>query len=578
MMLKFFAFLSLLSLLSHGIEATKDPVELLCPGTSTVTPNTTYQANLDLVLYSLLSNATTKNGFYKSSAGHRPSTSSMAVFSAEEISQPKIANIVWQMLLKIWPLAALGTKKPSFGTTTVWHSQSSDKKFATRKDKFALFQLFSSAECVPDISAFNCSECLRKAISYLPSCCSGKIGGRILLPSCSIRYETYSFYSSPEAHGRAALLRIIGAVASSAVVAMVVFAVVYRFFRRKRLKKSSSKIDEIIDRSEFSNIESLQFRLSAIKAATNNFDNRNKLGEGGFGSVYKGTLPNGQEIAAKRLSKCSGQGAEEFKNEIESVTKLQHRNLVRLLGLCFEGEEKILVYEFVPNRSLDYFLFDAVRKDQLYWPKRYKIIVGIARGLLYLHEDSRLRIIHRDLKASNVLLDGDMNPRISDFGTARIFGVDQIEGSTNRIVGTYGYMSPEYVTFGNFSVKSDVFSFGVLILEIISSKRNSSSKSESGEGLLDIAWRYWRNGTPLKLMDPALKESCSINEVIRGVHIGLLCVQEDMEDRPTMAAVVAMLTSDTTSLPLPRQPAFTNSSDVESYKPCSTISDQLNTC
>ncbi|KAJ9169039.1 hypothetical protein P3X46_020508 [Hevea brasiliensis] len=626
MMLKFFAFLSLLSLLSHGIEATKDPVELLCPGTSTVTPNTTYQANLDLVLYSLLSNATTKNGFYKSSAGHRPSDIVYGSFLCRgdlttENCKYCVANATKDMALGcsghkeaiIWydhcmvrysnnNFFSIMELKPSVIKTNgenisrpdfivklrdimnqlvswlVRHSQSSDKKFATRKDKFALFQLFSSAECVPDISAFNCSECLRKAISYLPSCCSGKIGGRILLPSCSIRYETYSFYSSPEAHGRAALLRIIGAVASSAVVAMVVFAVVYRFFRRKRLKKSSSKIDEIIDRSEFSNIESLQFRLSAIKAATNNFDNRNKLGEGGFGSVYKGTLPNGQEIAAKRLSKCSGQGAEEFKNEIESVTKLQHRNLVRLLGLCFEGEEKILVYEFVPNRSLDYFLFDAVRKDQLYWPKRYKIIVGIARGLLYLHEDSRLRIIHRDLKASNVLLDGDMNPRISDFGTARIFGVDQIEGSTNRIVGTYGYMSPEYVTFGNFSVKSDVFSFGVLILEIISSKRNSSSKSESGEGLLDIAWRYWRNGTPLKLMDPALKESCSINEVIRGVHIGLLCVQEDMEDRPTMAAVVAMLTSDTTSLPLPRQPAFTNSSDVESYKPCSTISDQLNTC
>ncbi|KAK0579377.1 hypothetical protein LWI29_025359 [Acer saccharum] len=158
---------------------------------------------------------------------------------------------------------------------------------------------------------------------------------------------------------------------------------------------------------------------------------------GGFGEVYKGVLPNGQEIAVKRLSKRSGQGVEEFKNEVVVVAKLQHRNLVRLQGFCLEGEEKILVYEFVPNKSLDYFLFDLEKQRQLDWNTRYKIIGGIARGILYLHEDSRLRIIHRDLKASNVLLDGDMNPKIADFGMARIFGVDQTQGNTNRIVGTY---------------------------------------------------------------------------------------------------------------------------------------------
>ncbi|EEF43933.1 Serine/threonine-protein kinase PBS1, putative [Ricinus communis] len=376
-------------------------------------------------------------------------------------------------------------------------------------------------------------------------------------------------------HGHSGLFRIIAAVVSAAVVAVMIYAIVYWFFRRRRLKKCSRTLDEIIDQREYSNIESMKFSLSKIKAATNNFSDDNKLGEGGFGAVYKGTLPNGQDIAAKRLSRCSVQDAEEFKNEIESVTKLQHRNLVRLLGLCFEAEEKILVYEFVPNRSLDYFLFDVRKKDQLDWPKRYKIIVGIARGLLYLHEDSRLRIIPRDLKASNVLLDSDMNPRISDFGTARIFGVDQIEGSTNRIVGTYGYMSPEYVAFGNFSVKSDVFSFSVLIIELISSRRNGSSRSECGEGLLDTAWKHWTNGTPLELMDSTLRESCSINEVVRGVHIGLLCVQEDTEVRPTMAAVVAMLTGDTASLPIPRKPAFTKSSAVQSYVTSSTSSNQF---
>ncbi|CAH9130883.1 unnamed protein product [Cuscuta epithymum] len=215
------------------------------------------------------------------------------------------------------------------------------------------------------------------------------------------------------------------------------------------------------------------FDFSTIFEATSNFSEENKLGQGGFGSVYKGTLIGGEEIAVKRLSEKSRQGVEEFKNELTLIARLQHRNLVRLLGCCVDNEEKMLVYEYMENKSLDSLLFDKHKSSLLDWKRRFNIIYGIARGILYLHQDSRFRIIHRDLKASNVLLDKEMNPKISDFGMARIFGGEETDANTTkRVVGTYGYMSPEYAMDGQFSVKSDVFSFGVLVLEVVSGKKN----------------------------------------------------------------------------------------------------------
>ncbi|GMY37162.1 G-type lectin S-receptor-like serine/threonine-protein kinase At1g11330 [Fagus crenata] len=307
------------------------------------------------------------------------------------------------------------------------------------------------------------------------------------------------------------------------------------------------------------------FNFEKLATATDNFHLSNKLGQGGFGPVYKGKLSDGQEIAVKRLSRASGQGLEEFMNEVVVISKLQHRNLVRILGCCVEGEEKMLIYEYMPNKSLDAFLFDPHKQKLLHWRMRFNIIEGIGRGLLYLHRDSRLRIIHRDLKASNILLDKELNPKISDFGMARIFKSNEDQANTNRVVGTYGYMSPEYAMEGRFSEKSDVFSFGVLLLEILSGRKNTSFyHDEQSLSLLGFAWKLWNADNIVALIDPMISEPCFEIEILRCVHVGLLCVQEFAKDRPTISVVISMLKSEIVDLPHPKQPAFTERQALDS--------------
>ncbi|WOL08076.1 receptor-like serine/threonine-protein kinase SD1-8 isoform X3 [Canna indica] len=325
-------------------------------------------------------------------------------------------------------------------------------------------------------------------------------------------------------------------------------------------KRGRSNADE--ENDQVQDMDLPFYDLSTIVNATDDFSSDNKLGQGGFGPVYKGKLEDGIEIAVKRLSKTSEQGMEEFKNEALLIAKLQHRNLVRLLGCCIQGGERMLVYEYMPNGSLDAFLFgDETKSVLLDWPTRYNIITGISRGLLYLHQDSRLRIIHRDLKASNVLLDKDMNPKISDFGMARIFGGEDSEDNTRRVVGTYGYMSPEYAMHGIFSVKSDVFSLGVLILEIVTGKRNRGAYYYAlNINMIEHVWNLWKEGKVLELIDASIGLIFPTAEVMSCIKIGLLCVQDRASDRPTMSSVVKMLGNDTSLLPEPLQPGFVISS------------------
>ncbi|KAJ0966089.1 hypothetical protein J5N97_027227 [Dioscorea zingiberensis] len=447
----------------------------------------------------------------------------------------------------------------------------SASRFGLAMANFSDFEdfIYGMVQCTRDLSDGDCSLCLNLAVRTMRLACYRQVGCQSLSMSCIARYETQPFFSLPPApapggvgstsignagkrNNNAAIVLVT--VIPLAGVVLLVFAICF-YLQRRRLvtRKAQNGGNE----QDFRTVESILFDLGTLRDATSNFSEENKLGKGGFGLVYKGTLKDGQEIAVKRLSRTSGQGFVELKNEVVLVAKLQHRNLVRLLGCCLEEQEKLLVYEYLPNGSLDKVLFDPARRELLDWTRRYKIIEGIGRGLLYLHEDSRLRIIHRDLKTGNILLDEDVNPKISDFGLAKLFEVDETQGKTTRIAGTYGYMAPEYAKHGKFSIKSDVYSYGVMVLEIVTGRKNSSfEESRDAPDLLSYVWWHWNEGKALELKDRSLGDCVRVEEVLRCIHIGLLCVQEDPTERPSMASVAVMLRSYSISLPQPSTPAF----------------------
>ncbi|CAL5085335.1 unnamed protein product [Urochloa decumbens] len=452
--------------------------------------------------------------------------------------------------------------------------------FVTPADAARRFDGMVSELCTVDMTPERCGACLHGLISAFPATFpSGQHGGRILVPRCTVRYETDdTFFNtdnlSVDLHkpkpSKSWLWATISAVSVSLLAASFVL---HRWIkiRRKRelarleLRRLSVAVKSVINlwRMEEGNSGFSLYDFSQMKVATNGFSIENKLGQGGFGAVYKGLLPDGLEIAVKRLGPCSLQGLVEFKNEIQLIAKLQHRNLVKLLGCCIEGEhEKILVYEYMPNKSLDLIIFDNKKGVSLDWPKRLNIIDGISQGLLYLHIHSRLCVVHRDLKASNILLDSEMNPKISDFGMARIFSSSVAESNTTRIVGTHGYIAPEYASDGVCSVKSDVFSFGVLLLEIISGTMTTGSYRYDGKlyKLIAYAWLLWKAGQWPELVDRCLAGNEGYHFTMeRYIHVALLCVQESADDRPAMDEVVKMLSSgEGVVLPEPKKPAYFN--------------------
>ncbi|CAM8984611.1 unnamed protein product [Rhodiola kirilowii] len=414
-------------------------------------------------------------------------------------------------------------------------SGDSTLKYAVGDTEFTGSQrIYALVQCIPDLDQMQCANCLDRAFRDIMNNIPGKEGGRVLGASCSLRFDTTQFYgiqaNSPRLPTEGRKPNIIIIVVSTVVASLILLAGFYVLW----IKCNAKPVE---NGDEVKRLE-LQVQFQTIRAAVGNFSDEHKLGKGKF--------VDGQEIAVKRLAQNSGLGDAEFQNEVMLLAKLQHKNLVKLLGFCLQGHERLLIYEYVPNASLDKFLFNTHKRSFLDWETRYKIIKGIARGLLYLHEDSRLRIIHRDLKAGNVLLDANMNPKISDFGMAS------------------GYMAPEYVLNGRFSAKSDVYSFGVIIMEMITGQRISSfTVAEVAEDLISFAWESWRNGRIFDIIDPTLKNSPR-DEILRSIHIGLLCVQESVTARPNMASVVPMLNGISLSLPLPSRPAYFTPNTISS--------------
>nr|XP_043629806.1 cold-responsive protein kinase 1-like [Erigeron canadensis] len=365
--------------------------------------------------------------------------------------------------------------------------------------------------------------------------------------------------SSSDKRSSSAAFFFLGGLVVLLILLILVF-VYQKFIKPAQLKRLGKRKNSCKDAKNYlsGNLRTISyFSFQALKKATKNFHDSNLLGKGGFGPVYMGKLEDGQLVAVKKLAlDKSQQGEAEFLAEVKMITSIQHKNLVRLLGCCSEGPQRLLVYEYMVNRSLDLMIYG--KSDQyLNWNTRFQIILGIARGLQYLHEDSHIRIVHRDIKASNILLDDKFQPRIGDFGLARFFPEDQAYLSTT-FAGTLGYTAPEYAIRGELSEKADIYSFGVLVLEIISCRKNTNLNMPSEmQYLPEYAWKLYERSKMIDLVDPRMRNTGFVEkDVMQTIHVALLCLQANANTRPPMSEVVAMLTWKVEMVKSPSKPTF----------------------
>ncbi|KAL4653401.1 hypothetical protein ACB092_01G300100 [Castanea dentata] len=431
--------------------------------------------------------------------------------------------------------------------------------FAVKQQKLpAGSSVYAMANCWKTMDHSMCSSCLINAAMVSLSCLPST-DSRVMNAGCFIRYSDYDFTNGPGPDEAVDTIfsymsYALGAIASCALVIVIGFCAGRTVYRRKNHKRRVKGKETLLSDSNRS-LQILQFQFSTLEKATDSFDQAHKLGHGGNGEVFKGTLADGREIAIKRLYIRGKANTNEVYNEMDIISRAQHKNLVRFLGCCFTNTDSFLVYEFLPNRSLDSILFDPEKKTELDWNRRLGIIIGTAEGLEYLHKGCQYRIIHRDIKASNILLDLKHKPKIADFGLARFYSCDKSLVST-AIVGTLGYMAPEYLAQGRLTEKVDVYSFGVLVLEIVSGVKNSEfHPTETFETLVINAWKHFQSDTVLEIIDESIMME-DVGEITRVVQVGLLCTQESPSLRPSMTTVIQMLKEKDFHLPVPSKPPF----------------------
>ncbi|KAF9665795.1 hypothetical protein SADUNF_Sadunf16G0160800 [Salix dunnii] len=405
--------------------------------------------------------------------------------------------------------------------------------------------VYGVAQCVETISMAGCQDCLTVAYGDLQTCfADANADGRSINAGCFFRYSDTPFFADNQTMDLKPYLRngLVGGIG------LLLLATVIQFLWFKLHTKPTAvpREDDILGELR----GPVNYSFNELKSATKNFSEEYKLGQGGFGEVYKGVLKNERVVAVKKLAISQSHRVKaEFEKEVKIIGNVHHRNLTRLLGCCSNGPELLLVYEYMANSSLDNFLFGD-KKGSLSWKQRFDIILGTARGLSYLHEDFHFCIIHRDIKASNILLDDDFQPKIADFGLARYLP-ESHSHLTTGFAGTLGYTAPEYAIYGQLSEKVDIYSYGVVVLEIISGQKCSqASEDPDSDYLLKRAWRLYEGDMHLELVDGSMNPDEYETETMKKIiEIALMCTQSKVSVRPSMSEIVALLRNEGSSAP-----------------------------
>ncbi|XP_047310633.1 cold-responsive protein kinase 1-like [Impatiens glandulifera] len=428
-------------------------------------------------------------------------------------------------------------------------------------------KIYAISQCAETISPSGCQDCLKVAYGNIQAC-PPAIGARAVDAGCFLRYSNTAFFADNQTidikpflpstgRGSSKKAIIIGGVVGGGGGLLLLLLIVGFIWYRLSRKTEQPRRGNILGATELQG--PVSFGYKDLKTATDGFSEKNKLGEGGFGDVYKGTLKNGNIVAVKRLALSSARAKADFEIEVKLISNVHHRNLVRLLGCSNKEPELLLVYEYMENGSLDKFLYGD-KKGTLNWKQRFNIIFGMARGLAYLHDQYHVCIIHRDIKSSNILLDSDFQTKIADFGLVRLLPEDQTHIHT-RFAGTLGYTAPEYAVHGQLSEKVDTYSFGVVVLEIVSGCRSSDMTVEPvTEYLLERAWKMYEENMHIKLVDESLDmNELKEEEVKKIIEIALMCTQSPVSMRPTMSEVVLLLSERSVEFKKPSRPTFIES-------------------